>query len=744
MTLNIRAKIVIISIAILLISNLTITIVHSIVFSNEYSDLLESETDIIGQTLNSQLKKLLELNIPVNELVGFEKQCLELVVNNNIISYAMVISPEGKILFHNNPQQHGQIISKPTLLNSIKTKKKHLLTTFMNNEQFHDLLLPVIGKHGEHHAAIRIGFSSSIISEKLMVMVKYTILITFASIIMGICLLVYPLNLLVVKPLRNLIKDIKDISLKGSLDVQVIKINSKDEVGQLAGSFNQMITDLQKTTVSTSYVSMIISTMMDALIVINRDGVIKTVNEATAKLLHYSEHELLGQNVKKIFGHRNTKLEQDLNHLTRHDSFSGEERTFMTKQGTIISVLFSAAVMWSQERKFEGIVLLASDISKRKLVEEELRENKDKYYELFEGESDAVMVFDAETEIFEEANQATLNLFQYDKEEFFNLKVTDISAEKEQTEISVNRVITEKTDGKRVTLRYLQRKDGSIFPAEISAGHFTAKARKKIIGAVRDISKRIEAEEDAQKMQLKMITSSKLASLGEIAAGVAHEINQPLTYISTFLQKLEMDLENQTTITHQLLLEKLDYASNQIDRITSIIDHLRYFGRKYETQMTPISIKTVLDNSLLLLRERLRLRNIELSIDIVHDLPEIKGNSHQLEQIFINLFQNSIDAFGDNLYHNAQINIKMMIEKTYVRTVFSDNGPGMSQEILNKIYEPFFTTKEEGQGTGLGLSIVYGVIKDHKGSIYCNSQINKGSHFSILLPIENTKSRVLQ
>ena len=183
------------------------------------------------------------------------------------------------------------------------------------------------------------------------------------------------------------------------------------------------------------------------------------------------------------------------------------------------------------------------------------------------------------------------------------------------------------------------------------------------------------------------------------------------------------------------LKENLKDTSYQINRIVSIIDHLRAFGRQQDIPMRNIHIETVLGNSLLLLGQRMRLRNIKLIRHIEEDLPAITGNEYKLEQAFINLFQNAIDAFeGKN--NNAEITIDMSAAKKEkaVHIKFSDNGPGIEESVKEKIFEPFFTTKEVGKGTGLGLSIVYGIIKEHNGSITCESKINNGTIFNISLP----------
>ncbi|ODS34322.1 MAG: two-component sensor kinase [Candidatus Scalindua rubra] len=266
----------------------------------------------------------------------------------------------------------------------------------------------------------------------------------------------------------------------------------------------------------------------------------------------------------------------------------------------------------------------------------------------------------------------------------------------------------------------------------------------KFIGSVgisRDITNLKKFEKEKQDMQIKMMATSKLASLGEIATGVAHEINQPLTYISSFIQGLKIDLK-EDTIDKDGLKKELEVSYKQVGRIDEIIRNLRTFGRSDDIVKQRVSIETVLNNTLLLMGERIRLRNIEVVKNIETDLPVVSISSNQFEQVFINLFQNAMDAFTDKA-HNAEIRVDIFLSKDKESVIIkvADNGRGMEQKCMDKMFEPFFTTKEVGKGTGLGLSIVYGIIREHNCSVTCESEINKGTIFTITLPIENSENR---
>ncbi len=245
---------------------------------------------------------------------------------------------------------------------------------------------------------------------------------------------------------------------------------------------------------------------------------------------------------------------------------------------------------------------------------------------------------------------------------------------------------------------------------------------------------RKKVEEETKKMQIKMLSTSKMATLGEIATGVAHEINQPLTYISSFLQGLREDIKNNDWDIEDIN-KQLNVSLQQTDRIVKVIQHLKTFGRDNDVVKEPVNLETVLNNTLILMNERIRLKNIELKIHIHQDLMNIQGNMNQLEQVFINLFQNAIDSLHEKRKdHKISIDIRPDESASNVVIKIEDNGLGIKPEYMDKIFEPFFTTKEVGKGTGLGLSIVYGIIDSHKGSIRCSSKENEGALFTIQLP----------
>lgn len=255
-----------------------------------------------------------------------------------------------------------------------------------------------------------------------------------------------------------------------------------------------------------------------------------------------------------------------------------------------------------------------------------------------------------------------------------------------------------------------------------------------------DVTERKQQDHERRLLEVSALAQSKLATLGEVATGIAHEINQPLTYINTMIKATQEDME-QDRLDGSTMLRRLTESHRQVERITRIVDHLRIFGRDEGTELIPVDIEAVLDNTLELLGERFRIRNIVLDIQAEKALPEVHGNATQLEQVFINLFQNSIDALAETR-KDAGITVEFTTgpDRDTVCVSFADTGKGIEPDQIEKIFDPFYSTKEVGKGTGLGLSIVYGIIQDHGGKISCESEVGIGTTISMTLPAAATNN----
>jgi len=267
------------------------------------------------------------------------------------------------------------------------------------------------------------------------------------------------------------------------------------------------------------------------------------------------------------------------------------------------------------------------------------------------------------------------------------------------------------------------------------------RSRKAMIHIMGDLSETtaemLNRELELREKQEQLVQAGKLATLGELTTGVAHELNNPLNNIGLFIGNA-IDMIELGTVDGRSILQELRSAIDQVRKASEIISHLRTFGRAAPVSVELVAIDDVIQRALSLMQEQLRLREIEVGLDLSPDNQIIIGNAIQLEQVFINLLTNARDAVSKGQIR--RIHISSHIVESRVKVVFCDTGPGVPEGLEQRIFDPFFTTKDVGEGTGLGLSITYAIIKDHHGTIeVVRSPAGYGAAFAIELPLAESR-----
>lgn len=267
--------------------------------------------------------------------------------------------------------------------------------------------------------------------------------------------------------------------------------------------------------------------------------------------------------------------------------------------------------------------------------------------------------------------------------------------------------------------------------------------RRKTETALRESQEQLEHRVDQrtqelQKKQEQLLQTSKLASIGELATGVAHELNNPLNNIGLIASNLteSFNQRKESESEFKPVQENLTIITDQVRRASQIISSLRTFGRSAGTQKGPVNLHDVITAAIVLIDQQLRLSNVVLHVQLTDEQPLVQANAIQLEQVFVNLLSNARDAVKQSAVKTVTIVTRLRDE--VVETVFHDTGVGIAPEDLKCIFDPFFTTKEVGAGTGLGLSISYGIIVDHGGTILVESRPENGTTFIIRLPLKPT------
>jgi signal transduction histidine kinase len=241
--------------------------------------------------------------------------------------------------------------------------------------------------------------------------------------------------------------------------------------------------------------------------------------------------------------------------------------------------------------------------------------------------------------------------------------------------------------------------------------------------------------ERLQQTQRQLIQAAKLSSIGELSAGVAHELNNPLAGVLVYTRLMKEKLAKDTWDKKQLQ-SSLDKIESAIEYCTGIIRGLLDFARQTEPLLRPVTVSRAIDKAISLVEHQAKLKMIEVVRDESPALPLVVADFNQLVQVFINLVVNAIQAMGDG----GKLTIHTAAEDGWVRISVSDTGYGIPPENMDKLFTPFFTTREDVKGVGLGLAVSYGIIERHGGRIEARSEVGKGSTFIILLPAYREES----
>lgn len=450
--------------------------------------------------------------------------------------------------------------------------------------------------------------------------------------------------------------------------------------------------------------------------------------------------------LKKLFKEKH--IEYNVKHITKSNQIK-----YRTVSANIVKI-----------NKREFILAIFHDITELKIKEFELQASEEKYKELQSSISIGMFMTSLEGEILY-ANKAMTELLGYKSEdEVRKIPVVEFYHDKnKRTEIV--EILKDQGYVNKVEI-LVTRKDKTTFWGSLSlkSSKINDSNTMRISGILEDISdkkqtqlnlekahreiqltnqnleKKIdEALKDQQKQQQYLIQKSKLESLGELAAGIAHEINQPLGIMSLIFENLQSRF-NAEKITKEYLDTKINAIIGNIDRIKEIIDHIRIFSRERDTiVLEKLDVNRVILNVHKLIGTQYQNHNIK----IIHELHEnpgfTVGSKLKLEQILLNLLSNAKYALEENEIsqdenYTKTIKIKTSVDNNRICLLFEDNGNGIESANLPKLFDPFYTTKPEWVGTGLGLSIVYGIIKEMHGEIEVTSKPNNYTRFKIYLP----------
>jgi len=241
-----------------------------------------------------------------------------------------------------------------------------------------------------------------------------------------------------------------------------------------------------------------------------------------------------------------------------------------------------------------------------------------------------------------------------------------------------------------------------------------------------------QAYDNLRRTQEQLLHSEKLAAVGQLISGVAHELNNPLTAILGYSQLLTASGEIGTRA-----LGYVDKVYKQAQRTHRIVQNLLSFARQHKPERVPVNVNSIVEDTLALRDYDLRMSQIQVSLELCESLPEISADPHQLQQVFLNLINNAVDAILE-VGSVGELRVRTGVEEDQIFIEFTDSGPGVKDS--SRVFDPFYTTKPVGKGTGLGLSICYGIITEHGGSILVKNGPQRGATFRIELPLPSRTS----
>lgn len=463
-----------------------------------------------------------------------------------------------------------------------------------------------------------------------------------------------------------------------------------------------------------------------------------TIQDREFRLIRYNHlfsdhfHPEPGAYCYQAYKNRNSRCEKCLVAMTFDDGKShyGEESS-TNVDGSVTYWIAYTSPLKNEKEDIVAVMEVCLDITHRKELEENLEKSEKKYYSIFNNMPNPMFVLDIDTLKILDCNESVTTVYGFTKEEIINKSFVDFFPDDEKNSYglkmraysSLNKVKQLKKDGKAIFVNI------RIAPSEYPG-------QKVMLVTTSDITQRLEVEQ-------QLIQAGKMATLGEMATGIAHELNQPLSVIKTVSSFFIKKISNHEAISESTLNDMLIKIDNNVDRASRIINHLRNFARKSEVISVKVQVNEILERALAIFSQHLKIRGIEVLWDVENTLPMFLADPDRLEQVFINLLVNARDAIEERWKHtepmpgDKRIIIKTFREINNIKIEICDTGIGIPKNILEKIFEPFFTTKDAGKGTGLGLSISYGIVKDFGGSIKSVSEENNGACFTITFPIQD-------
>ncbi|HYD43175.1 MAG TPA: ATP-binding protein [Anaeromyxobacter sp.] len=623
MSLGIKTRIVLVASGAMTLALGAITAVSGRTFHEEYKAALQSRSLAIATSLEVQLQRVLQLGLALEELIGFEEQCQEAVRAYEGIEHAMVIGRSDTVLFHSDARRRGQRIEDPGLLAALRSQRPTTVAFVSDGRAAYGAVAPILDFRGARQASVVVVVPASVVAAKARQMAISDLGVALLFVALGMIALVAALSALVTHPLAKLIHRLNEMRHGTDLSRR-LAVPATGDIGRLAGAFNGLLEELQRTTVSKEELERAMAVLREA-------------EERYRRLVITSP--------SAIFVDR------------------GDGLVFVNSSA--LALLGAAREEHLHGRRMLELVHPDS----RGLVEEHL-------HSLRSG---------AQT-----------------------FRARDVK---------------------------LVRLDGALLDVELTGIAFAYDGAPAAQLVVHDLTER-------KAMQAQLVAAGRLASLGALARGVAHEINNPLSYVISGLDQVATDLAELSATVPDGRLEEtmaaLADARHGANQVRYIVNDLQVFSRDRD-RLEPVEIHRSLDLAVKMASSHIRYR-ARLVKDYAAAVPRVMANEARLGQVFVNLLVNAGQALPEGRPEENEVRVVTRVDEDGRAVVeVQDTGCGIPAEIRDRIFDPFFTTKQVGAGTGLGLFISHGIVKAMGGEIAIESEVGRGTRVRVVIPVASAQ-----
>ncbi len=530
---------------------------------------------------------------------------------------------------------------------------------------------------------------------------------------------------------RRVVRDRQGREIPVTVSASIIT----DPSGRVIGGF-EAVRDITPIMEAERKIDLLTELTQEGILMVDENQRILFANSRMAEIVGRTKEELKGKEIGEILSPQHHRMAAELARLVEegHQEESQFCSTLDRPDSEGESRVFETCMAASRIGKTILTCLYLRDLTYRIKIHDQLQKTNTFLNNIIRCSVDGIVVIDTKGSplIFSEGAERILGYSSGEiianKEGFRRFYPIELAREMKRRMLSDEYGPPDRLNTTQINF---YNKNGEEIPVNFSAAIIREKGREVgSVGIFSDLREHLKMRKALEESRIQLIQAEKIASLGQLAAGVAHEINNPLAGILIYAEILQRDMEEE-----DIGRQHVEEIINQTLRCKDIVTRLLEFSRQSVGQKTLIDLNDIISRCEKLIGNQVLFHNIEIKLALNSDLPQIFADPGELQQVFTNLFLNAADAMKGR--GTITITSRTAPKRDGVIITFTDTGGGIPPELRDKIFEPFFTTKPPGKGTGLGLSIVYGVIQRHGGSIEVESPPGGGTTFTIRLPLDS-------